>query len=985
MKFIRLLLFCVVGITVLLAAVVGLAFHSGVQTWVARRAIATRPNLNLVIGTVDAGLNVTRVESIHLIQPSLDLVVPAAEVEVSLPEAASSRVTIKRMVAKGWTLDLGRPVTTAAGSPAKQTSVAPSQLAPSPAEAVHRAFAGIFNQLQLPADFSLDGLDIEGDVILPAGQGTVHVVITGGNLGAGKDGKIMFKAALVSAKKGAEVGTLSLQSEITVRMGTPRSFEHVAVATQATATGEQFPKGADVRIIMDAVRNAAGDEAYSMVLQTGKKELVNLDAKLPAGTAPLAGTWTLDVHDTDLAPFTLGRALPAFTASGRGTITTDREFSEIHATGQLNTTVDRLAALSPEFSAIGPVNFTTDFDVTRQDGFIRIDRFSSQISGDKPVASIETRQILKFNPATHVLEAARPADDLFGINVQGLPLSWARPFLPRFDVEGDDVKGEFAASARDGGFAIRPLAPLTLRQLNVSQGGKPLVRALDISLSLGGDCTPKGWQAELSDLSVVSGASTLLKLSAKAGQLAGENQPIKATGVFEATDLSALLQQPAVPVGPVLLDGVARGDFTVSLTDKQEIAVTLQLANLVGKTHDPMPSVALYVRADRDADGRIDAQAPLVITQAGRKSDLTLGAVVQPLKTGVQIDAQLKSDALYIEDLKLFAGLVPASASPATDDPDSKAGAPAAAPGGGPVWAGISGELKLELKKVVYSSAFQVTDIGGSVKITPDAVSLETLRAALGGESVLKAGGSLNYDARQASEPYGLKADLAVTGFDPAPLLRALDPFKPVPVEGKFDLTTRLAGRAPDPAGFKDTALGDISLISRGGTLRALGVRADKTANNVSKAAAVVGLLGALTGSSTAAKYAERGQAGADTVKQLGLIKFDQLNVVVERDTRRNVLIKEITLISPGVRLAGSGKIAYMQGVPLVEQPLAINLQLGARDALAANLRTLRLLGTGEGDELGYLPLVEPIKLDGTLQSIGTSQLQHLIDRAIAD
>ncbi|MFA6287959.1 MAG: hypothetical protein WC661_11300 [Opitutaceae bacterium] len=984
MKFIRLLLFCVVGLAVLLAVVVALAFHSGVQTWAARRAIATQPDLNLAIGTVNAGLNVTRVESIHLIQPGLDLVVPAAEVEVSLTDAASSRVAVKRVVAKGWTLDLSQPVTISGGAPAKQTSAAPAQPSPLPAEVVSQAFAGIFQQLRLPADFSLDGLDIEGDVILPAGQGTVHVVITGGNIGVGQDGKVVFKAVLVSAKKGAQVGSMVLQSDITVRMDTPRSFEHLAVTTNATATGEQFPKGADVHVLMDAVRGAKGDEAYSVVLRAGQKELVNFAAKLPEGAESLTGTWVLDVQDADLAPFTLGRALPAFMAAGKGTIIVDREFSEIHAVGNLNTTIDRLAALSPEFSAIGKIDFTADFDVTRQGDFIRFDRFSAQLSGAKPVVSIETRQIMKFNSVTHALEAAQPADDLFIISVQGLPLAWTRPFLPGFDVTGDDVKGEFAAGTRDGGFAIHPLTPLTLGQLNVSQGGKPLVRALDLSLSVGADYTPKGWQAELSNLSVVSGVSTLIKLSGKAGQLAGDNQPIKATVTFE-TDLPALLGQPGAPVGLALSDGVARGDITASLTDKQEIAVTLQLANLVGKNHQPMPAVALYVRADRAANGRIDAQAPLVITHAGRKSDLTLGAVVQSLKTGMQIDAQLKSDALYIEDLKLFAGLVPPATPVALQpQPAVKPPTPASVPSG-PLWAGVSGELKLELRKVVYSSAFQVTDIGGAIKITPEAVSLDTLRAALGGEASLKAGGSLSYDAKKAAEPYGLKADLAVTNFDPAPMLRALDPLKPVQVEGKFDLSTRLAGRALDPAEFKDTALGDVSLISRGGTLRVLGVKAGNTANNVSKAAVVVGLFGALTGNSTASKYAGRGQAGADAVKQLGTIKFDQLNVVVERDAQRNVVMKEISLISPGVRLAGSGKIAYMPGVPLVQQPLAINLQLGARDRLAANLRTLRLLGAGAGDELGYLPLVEPIKLDGTLQSIGTSQLQHLIDRAIAD
>jgi len=144
-------------------------------------------------------------------------------------------------------------------------------------------------------------------------------------------------------------------------------------------------------------------------------------------------------------------------------------------------------------------------------------------------------------------------------------------------------------------------------------------------------------------------------------------------------------------------------------------------------------------------------------------------------------------------------------------------------------------------------------------------------------------------------------------------------------------------------------------------------------------------LFGALTGNNTATKYAERGQAAADVVTQLGNIRFDQLSVTASRNADRDIILKDITLVSPRLRLTGSGRIDYAPGVPLMRQPLAINLQLGARDQFADNLRTLRLLGNAPADAQGYAPLVEPIQLDGTLQSIGTSQLQALIDRAIAN
>ena len=1005
MKPIRFVLVGVAVLAVLLALVVALAFTPDVQTWAARKAIAGQPHLNLSIDGVNAGLNVTRVESIHFVQPGMELSAPSVEVEVSLVDAARSHVDVKRVVAKGWKLDLSQPVTTATvaagpgssagAAPSGKASDATSQAPVPPTEAARQAFAGVFKQLRLPVDFSLEVLDIEGDVILPAGQGTVHVVITGGGVASGQDGKIVFKALLASAKKDAPVSTLVMQSDIALRMDSSRSFSRVAVTTNATATGGQFPKGAAVHVSLEAARAADGSEAYAAIFQANQKELVNLAVQVPTGTAPLAGTWALDVHDTDLTPFTLGRTLPAFMVTGKGAFTADRIFTELHATGQLNTSLDRLETLAPEFSAIGHVNFNTAFDVTRQGDFIRIDRFSSQLSGEKPVVTVEARQVLKFNPATHILEAAHPADDLFGIVVQGLPLAWIRPFLPGFEISGDDVRGEFAATARDGGFTLRSVAPLTLTHFNLAQAGKPLVRALDVTVGIDGDYNPKGWQAELTNLSVVSGESSLLTFNARIGQLAGANQPVKATGAFEA-DLHALLGQPAAPAGIALSQGVARGDFTASITDKQEVAVTLQLADLFTTSRQPMPGVALYVRADRAAAGRINAQAPLVITQAGRKSDLTLGVVVTPEKTVTQIDAQVESTELYIEDLKLFAGLFPPAPVPAESSsaPASRQSVPtpkppavpaAASAQPGPSWAGLTGELKLALKKVVYSPSVQITDVAGSVKITPDSVSLDALRAALGGDATFKAAGSLNYDAKQAAAPYGLKADLAVANFDPAPMLRALNPSKPAQVEGKFDLTTHLAGRAAEPAGFSDTALGDVGVISRGGTLRALSVKSEKTVSTASKAAAVIGLFGALTGNSQASRIGQQSEAAASIVQQLGTIKFDQLNIVLYRDTEHDVLIKDITLISPQMRMAGSGKITFVPDVPLRLQPLQIDLQIGARDQLADSFRQLRLLGAGGADALGYVPLSEPIQLDGTLQSIGTEQLQRMIYNAIAN
>ena len=969
-KPIRLVLVGLLCIVLVIVVAVVLGLTPTVQTWAARRATSGQ---GVELGRVAAGLNAIRLESVRVVRPGITFTLPLAEVEISLVDAAQRHVAVKRIVAKGWTLDL-----TTNGNTASAQQPSPTV---TPNTSARTAFEGLFKQLKLPFDLSLDTLEIEGDVILP--EGRMHGLLTGGQLAAGKDGAFTLQADVALSKKDAPVSTIAVRSELQVRMDTPRSFERFTATTNATAKGAQFPNGVGMKATVNAVRADKGAESYVVVLKTADRELANLDVQLPAGTAPVTGSWTIDAHDTDIAPFTLGHALPTFTATGKGTFSADRKFSEIHAAGHLAAAAERLSSLSPQLSAIGQIKFSADFDVAQSGDTVRVERFVSTLSGERPVLRVEVKQAISVNTKTREVTATNPSDDLFYLSLQGVPLAWAQPFLPGLVLTGNDLRGEFAASSRDNGFILRSVAPLTLGSLNVSKAGQPLVRALDMTTGLRADYSPKGWQTEVSDLSILSNGVSLAKLTARVGRLAGVNQAINATGTFEI-GLPALLSQPAAPAGLALSDGSARGEFTMRAAENQKMELTLQLAGLVAGGQ-MLPEVAVYMRADRDAAGRIDAQIPVSVIQAGRKSDLLIGVVVQPAKTGVQVDAQLKSEVIYIEDLKRFAGLVPAPApaQPAAPVQPENTTVKTTAKTAGPPWAGISGEFKLALKKVVYSSAFQLTDIGGAIKIIPAMLSLENLRMVLGADGNLKAAGSLNYDAKVAA-PYELKADINVTGVDAAPLLRVIDPLKPAQVEGKFDLSTHLAGRADEPAGFKDTALGDVTLTSRGGTVRALSVQANNTVETTSKVAVVAGLFGALTGNSTASKYAAKAQASVAVARQLSVIRFDQLNVVVSRDEKRNVAIKDITLISPVMRLVGSGTITYAPGVPLIRQPLLIDLQLSARDQLADNLRALKLI-EGAADSLGYFPLAEPIKLDGTLQSIGTSQLDNLINRALAN
>src|SRR6185369_165419 len=174
-------------------------------------------------------------------------------------------------------------------------------------------------------------------------------------------------------------------------------------------------------------------------------------------------------RDSDLSPFTLGRTLPEFTAKSDGRFTLTPSPFALQADGKLDATANKLTVIRPELAAVGSLRFGAEFSVTQSGDGTKIESFTLNVSGAQPVARIATLQPLTYNPTTHALAAADPARDLFSVSLQGVPLAWAQPFAGGITITGADLKGEFVATATEGGFSLRPKAPLVAAGLSVTQ------------------------------------------------------------------------------------------------------------------------------------------------------------------------------------------------------------------------------------------------------------------------------------------------------------------------------------------------------------------------------------------------------------------------------------------------------------------------------------------------------------------------------------
>jgi hypothetical protein len=964
MKLLRRLLIGIAVLAALMAVVVGLAFMPSVQTWAAHRALAGR---NIDVGRVSVGLNRVEVDNVQVNQPGVALTLPSAGVDVSLLSAVGKKVFVRKLVAKDWMLDL-----TAPGGKAK-----PAQTVAAPAVATAAAFQGIFQKLHLPVDLVVDSVELSGEVIYSADPkqppSHAHVTLTGGGLAAGQEGKFDFEIDTEIAGSSAAVHTLAVHGTIVATLDTPRTFSHLGFVTDGTATGLRFPQGARIHFVADALR-AAAVEHYTVALDTEGKHLFTLNADYPANAPKLAGDWQLNVRDTDLAPFTLGRALPVFEATGEGKLEANATLGAVHATGHLHVSAGQLEVVHAGLQALGSLTVDTHFDLNQNAGVTRIDHFDVMVAGERPVAEIRALQSFELNEKSKELKVADPAKDLFSFALQGLPLAWAQPFLPGLTVKGSDATGMLLVSARDGGLHLQSSEPMAVKNLSVARAGQTLAHLDLMTFVLGGDYTlQQGWQAQLT-ASAQAGSKTLFTLQAKAGAIAGLGQPVKATGQLQV-DLSAVLAQPAFAAKAQLTGGTARVDFQASLDEKKEIEAKLTLTGLASPQAPSLPTVTADVRAELTPDGQITFDAPLLFENAGRKSDLTFSGTFKSAAGAMNLDARVASDLIVADDLKILAAPLalkavpsPAGSAPVSSAPLAVASAadqaPATAtPDKAPFWKGVSGHLVLALKKVVYGQ-FEVNDIAGDLKIGPEALALDQLSAVLGSGGDAKLTGGVNF-AGDAPEPYSLKGNVAVSDVDSAPLFRALDPSKPPTVEGKFNLSGQVTSSGLNVADLGQQAQGDMSLTSKGGIFRGL------AKNGLTNAAA--------TGLSLAGKEAA---AVGQLTTALQEFHYDQMNLQLTRDPSLDVRLTDFSVISQGLRIVGTGKLTYEKGQPILEQSLAMQIQLGARDEFATLFGAIRKLSS-DTDELGYTKVSRPIKITGTPTHPDASDLYFFLGEGL--
>jgi hypothetical protein len=951
----------------------GAALSPPVQTWAARKLLSSMSRGGASLQHVSVGLNRVSLRGLRIERDGAVLVVPSAEAELKVVPAMLGRgVHVSRLVAKGLTLDLAgsrhaAPLRAAAGRGAGGSRAA-------------RALVSLFAAFNVPANLSIDGVDLDGSVILPdeggSPMGSARVDVVGGGLAAGRDGRFLCGATAVLIDAAAPVSAVGVRGVLSASMDATGTFTRADIKVDATARGQQFPSGIGLSGEASAARNAQG-ETYSLSLNRGAERIASIDAQSSENSRRIAGAWRLDLKDTDLVPFALGRKLPAFDVAGEGSYDVDASTRDIHALGKIKASADRLGVVAGDLAALGRVDLAADFDFARVGPSLRVDRLETSLSGAAPVAAVRALQPFEFNTATGELKVARPAGDLVGISVQGVPLSWLTGAMPGIVLGGSDARGELVVRAEEGRLALRTRAPLTAAGFSLASGGRPIAAGLEISAFVLADYAPQGWQVQLAPFEIRSDGIKMLSLEARLGSLAGADQAVKAAGSWSAS-LPSLLSQPGAAGLPRLAGGDASGSFEASLDATRELLVKLALNDLVVRSGSPivLPSITSDVRADFEANGRTSFSIPLHLDYGTRTADLALSGTLRSDKAGPVVDAALSGTQLTADDLAAISALSDPNGAQVDPTQVPDPGPAARVRASAPFWPGVRGHLSIKFKDLALPRV-ALRDVRGSIMIEPASLRIESGTASVGDGSAARIDGELKF-APAAAQPYTFWTSVAVDNVDSAPFFHSLDPDRPPAIEGRFDLSSHLSGAGEGLGDLFDRAQGDCKLSSKDGRFRLL--RTDVIESMKQAPSRLVDALDSVA-SLFGKKTDKLGEALVESATGLSEIHYDQMNISAERGADLDIRLTGFTLIAPEERITGTGRISFAEGVPVREQPLSIDLDVGVRGRLRSFLGTVGMLKEGQ-DELGYTQLYQAVHLGGTLEHVDQSQWREMLVQA---
>ncbi len=573
--------------------------------------------------------------------------------------------------------------------------------------------------------------------------------------------------------------------------------------------------------------------------------------------------------------------------------------------------------------------------------------------------------------------------DILVATITPLELQQLFPRVFGFELEGVLPQGQFLGRTEDGGLLLLAEDELVFRDVNVRWEEAALLDRVTVGLTYEVLYSADGLQARTIDFSTFGPrGSSIADATLRAVMPLTDRTTIESLTFETVANLEPLTRQPIFTGLPAFLEGTVAGSVDITYGDRATLRGTARLHGARVENEGTLPDVDAGLDVVAFAEQSLEVTAPFSMSSANGSSDLSFQGRARREGDGYRFDASLDGDRLIAADVMRFVHLV----SP--PDPDARRVDRREEIRSAfrqrwskdaieklrekrdtePFWGSdISGSASVDLRTLQLARA-ALTGVRGTIEVDPEAIEMTGVEASMLGAE-FAADGAVRFD-RAAETPYQLVLESTFTGLDLGQLFRAVNPEEPPTLEGVFDVRSVASGTGRNPADLGLGAIGEMRVSGRNGVFRGL-------AGQYTWVRRGTKALGVIT-------FSKQLKAVSRLLGELEALEFDTFELALARETPRRFAIAELLVASPLARIEGSGGVRVEPGVPLVESPLDVRLDMATQGDMTILFNGLGLLQEGT-DEHGYRPLTQPVTVGGTVADPDTSDFYEMLDEAATD
>lgn len=638
-------------------------------------------------------------------------------------------------------------------------------------------------------------------------------------------------------------------------------------------------------------------------------------------------------------------------------------------------------AFLPEMSSLRGLLLKAELKAEADGSVLTLNQANLDLTADsQAIASVKLQQALTLGGGQQF------AGRLMTVDLIQLPLAWVNPWLP----EGLKLTGApFAAQillqgGSDGSLEVRTEQPLEWGPFSVLQEEQVLFDNLTLRvnpvLRLAPDQTV---HYEFTALQVADRYGPFLNAEVKGQKKVAEEDALFGGLQSEATldvGLGELLQQPALEGKAGVLSGKALLRLIIDETAAFPAVIEVSIDDLRGRSQPgARQDYRLAARLKRSGSNGFAMDADLQAGLENRSStSIQLSGQVDPSQHPLPFNLDITATDILQRDLDiLLAAMAPpeTSAVAETGRPRQGQGSsvsatpPASVPSSaeveGPVWADVDGSATVQIEEFILNSGQVIQSITAQATVSESLLELKNIQGRLH-EGQMAGRARIDFAAANPM-PFKVVSQINFENVDPAVFSKKRS--GSFPVRGMFNGEFQLDGEGQTLEAALENSQAGLLITGREGLLTAFDL------DNRSQ----LGLLGAgLLGQ----RLDRPGiTAMANAVPYFKDMRFEDFTLNLTRGQDKVVRIPELTFLGDNIRIKGQGLIAASRLDEILNQPLQLSLELGAKGRLVDYLETLQLLSTQTSTD-GFRSWKQAIQIGGSLGDPDTSALQDILSEA---